>query len=175
MAFNVTTNPYKNEAVINGKSYPVHTDNDGEKYVIIDGKRVNLNDPIFGFKNDNLTYWPEHFVDYYGKMLEESKEKRSLLDEQISAIKEQIKTAKNKYDSFLSSIGVRKVSDITNSAQKEQAKKYQSDLFDLGKSKRQLSNSYLRECARGFDAALERSDWFNQLALAEAANNNLSV
>ncbi len=173
MAFNVTTNPYKNEAVIDGKSYRIYTDNKGERYVMIDGKKVNLNDPVFGFKNSDLTYWPEHFVNYYDGIIEESKENRKFLEEQISAVKAQLKTAKDKYEGFLASIGVKKFSDITNSAQKEQAKEYRINLSDLGSSKRRLNARFMGECSRGLDAALERGEWSNQLALAETVNDSL--
>ncbi len=70
MAFNVTTNPYNNEAVIDGKKYKIQSDRYGE-FVIIDGKRVDLSKALF----DN--YFDER-IEKASDELNEAKEKASM-------------------------------------------------------------------------------------------------
>lgn len=70
MAFNVNTNPYNNEAVIDGKKYKIQSDRYGE-FVIIDGKRVDLSKALF----DN--YFDER-IEKASDELNEAKEKASM-------------------------------------------------------------------------------------------------
>ena len=72
MTFNVsTTLSGQRETVINGKKYTVQIDRFGEEFVVIDGKRVNLNEPLF----DN--YYQER-IEKSTEELNDAKEKAAM-------------------------------------------------------------------------------------------------
>ena len=159
---------------VNGQYMPANKSTDGNWYVEIDGKRVKV-DPndLFGM-NKSLTSTPEHFISYYENIIEDSKNTRKTLAKLESSLKDQLSIAKEKYNTFLSSIGVKKYNEITNATQRTTAREYRKDLSNISGDITRTKNDYYGECLRGFDACLEKSDWLSQYQLAQHVEQNLT-
>ncbi len=174
MAPNVTNPSQQAKVWVNGQYKPAVKDSDGKWYVVDDnGKRIAV-DPndLFGI-NSNLTEHPQHLVDYYDDLLKKSEERKDYLEAAGNMIRAQLKGAKDKYASILASFGVKKYDEITDSAQKADAKKYYSSVSDLSRAKTRNSNDFYSACMRSFDYALEKGEWQNQLSVAQHVMNSL--
>lgn len=153
-----------------GQYHAVYKDNNGDYFVEIDGKKVKLDKvSVWNSKaTTDLADTPERLVNYYDKLLKKNEEKKEYLEAMANSIKKNLKLAKNKYYSFLASIGVSKFSDISDEGQKIQAKELKASVSGLESQKISNSNSYFSACMRSFDYALEKGDWQNQLSLAKS-------
>lgn len=169
------TNDTQPKVWINGQYLPATQDKvSGDWYVVIDGKKVKVDkNDLFGV-NRNLTEHPQYLVDYYDKLLAENEEKRNSLEDIGNYLAKQCKRVAKEYEGFLASIGVKKISEITDVYAKDKAKEYYNNLTALSSDKRRNSNEYFSACMTGFDYALERGEWQNQLALAEHVQNDLN-
>ena len=125
-------------------------------------------------RNSNITEVPQYMVNYWGKMLAENKEKRNYLNEVGEYLQEQIKRVKQEYDGYLASIGVKKMSDITDDGQIKEAKKYYTNLTELRSDKRRNTAEFLNACTDGVDCALKQGGWLNLLRFAESIPNSLN-
>ncbi len=165
----VVSNSTQNaKAWINGQYREVTQQSDGNWYVEINGQmtKVNPND-IFGINSD-LTEHPKYLVDYYTKLLKKSDEKKEALKKESVSLNAILKVAKEKFDKFLASLGIKSVDELSNySCKKSEAKKQLYAMKKLRSAYNRNCNDLLSECRKGFDYALERGNWQNQLNLAE--------
>ena len=160
---------------INGEYRPATLDSNGKWYVEIDGKRVEV-DPndLFGM-NSNITETPQNMIDFYEEQLTKNDEKKDYLQALGDSIKENLKSAKDKYNSLLSSLGVKSFREINDSAQYTEAQEQYRNIAGLKKDKISNSNRYYSACMRSFDLALDKGDWANQLALAEGVSRTFGL
>lgn len=172
MAPNVTTTlSGQKQTVINGRTYNVQEEN-GKQYVVIDGKRVNLSDPIFNYTSD-LTEWPEKLMADCDKWLEKDEEKKAYLRKEASWLEAQMKNAKKMYNGILAKFKVDNYKDIEDPTQRNFAEQYFTDMSDLKFAKISNSNQYYSACMSAFDHALDKGKWSNQLSLAQHAQGLL--
>ena len=166
----------KNQVTYKGKPYTVYTNTDGEKYIVVDGRRCNLND-IFGMNEQirqKLVKTPQDMINYYNDLLEKSEEKKANLKTQALGICKQLKNMKDALHQYLTSINVRSVSDITDSRQQKEAKIYTKIISDLSNKNIFYSNLLYSACMDSFQYALDGGKWLNQYSLAEAVAKNLN-
>lgn len=169
----VTNNSEQAKVWMNGQYLPATKASNGEWFVVIDGKKVKVDkNDLFGV-NSNLTEHPQKLVNYYDKLIAENNEKIDFLKATGEALKAQFKGVQKQYYGLLSKFGVDKYSDIDDEAQKAEAKKFYSDLSDLRMAKTANSNREYSAYMRAFDYTLEKSNWENQLNLAEHVQNSI--
>lgn len=172
MAPNVTTTlSGQKQTVINGRTYNVHEEN-GKQYVVIDGKRVNLSDPIFNYTSD-LTKWPEKFMADCDEQLKNYKQKLDFLREEASWLKVQMEKAKETYNGFLAKFKVDNYKDINDTTQRKIAEECYSDMSDLRSEQISNSNTSFSTSIDAFNAALDKGKWSIQLRLAQHVQNFL--
>lgn len=171
MGANVTTTlSGRKETIINGRTYNVLEEN-GKQYVVIDGKRVDIKSPLFDF-NSNLTEWPEHFVEYYDKLLAKDEEKKEALENESTWLHAQLKNAKKAYDGILIKYNVDSYKDIDDNEQQSTAKKFFKSISDFKFALIGNSNRYYSACMSAFNNALDKGNWDNQLSLAKHVSKN---
>ena len=134
-------------------------------YAIVDGKRVNLNDAILSFRT-KATEIPEHFVNYYDKLTKKYEQERKELKIANGAITEKIKTFTDLYTKLLSKYNAKKFGDLIGE-QRTEALQLLSETFGLKKQKNRIGMAFMSACMSGFDAALQKGNWSNMLALAK--------
>lgn len=171
MATNITNqSEYR---YVQGEYRQVFTSEKGEEYVVIDGKRVNLSEPIWNSYSSNLTEAPKRLVNFYEKLLSENEEKKDSLNQMGKFIQKQLKSVSEKYDKILSSCGVKTYKDITDSEKQIEARKCCMDLASLNSEKINNSNRYYSSCMTSFDYALQKGNWQNQFNLAQHVMDSL--
>lgn len=156
---------------LNGQSLIANQDKtNGKWYVTINGQKIEV-DPndLFGMnkKTKDLTYWPEHFIEYYDGLIEKTEEEKTSLEKFGKYLKERIHDVRAQYDNLMASLGVTKIDDIGDEANKKKAKRYDESLADMQHEKTSNSNKYYSACLRQLDNVLERGKWQNQYAIAE--------
>lgn len=158
---------------INGQYKEAIKNADGNWYVEIDGKmtKVDPND-LFGM-NTRVTECPQHLVDYYTEQLEASEEKRKNLKTEGNSLKAYLRAAQQGYERFMANIGAKKLSDIISISQRTEAKEKLTTISDLKRAYNRNGMDFMSECSRGFDLALSKGSWQNQLNLAQQVENSL--
>ena len=92
---NYTTNSSgKKEALINGQRYEVQKDSYGSEYVLVDGKRINLKEPLF-----------QNLIDKANKNLEEAKENASTWGDRFDYFLSMVKKNRRERISFTREYG----------------------------------------------------------------------
>lgn len=170
----LTNNKKEAQAWLNGRYVTAQKGNDGW-YAIVDGKRVKLDQPILKFAQNDLTELPEHYVNYYSKQFKESEEKKKELKIEGNFLRAKLEGLKEDYNKFLARIGVKDLNQISNESQRMEALKYTSDIAGIKSAYRRNGFDFQWECMKGFDAALERGEWQNQLALAERVQDSFGL
>jgi len=165
-----TTLSGREETLINGRKYPVFSDNNGKKYVVIDGKRVNIKDPLFKAKADNAynwekldesfeeqksshKSWKEHWLSQQGKAGE-------IYESAISAYK----NAKKQYEEILSSAGCE-FKELQGSA-KQEAEEYHSAMTSASAQKRRAISDSIFYGRLAVDETFAMNDVTNLQAVA---------
>ena len=134
-------------------------------YAIVEGKRVNLNDAILSFQS-KVTEVPEHFVNYYDKLMKKYEQERKELKLANDTISDKIKSFTNMYTKLLSKYNAKKFSDLMGE-QRTEALHLLSETFGLKRQKNRIGMAFMSACMSGFDAALQKGNWNNMLALAK--------
>lgn len=169
----VTNNSEQAKVWVNGQYLPATKASNGEWFVEINGKKVKVDkNDLFGV-NSNLTEHPQKLVDYYDELINKNNEKINSLKAVGESIRAQMKGVQKQYYGLLSKFGVNKYSEISDEAQKAEAKKFYTDLSSLKSAKTANSNREYSAYMTAFDYALEKGNWQNQLTLAENVQNSI--
>ena len=167
MAFQTNiTNPNNTKKVwYNGQYVDAKKDNKGW-FVVVDGKRVDLSQPIFQNVID-LTYWPEHFAEeeqkYYEKYTAQMKE----YQEEENLQRASLKKTQEELNNFYYSHGVSSLYQIKDPYVYEEGQKIKLKMHGIRHTITSLSNRYFSACLDAFNAALSKGKWDSQAAYAE--------
>lgn len=170
------------EVWVDGQRKTATKASNGDWFVEINGKQVKVDREKcerFGIfyqsnpQNKDVTYWPEHFVDYYDNLIAENNDKIKYLKATGEFIQQQLKGAREQYANILAKFGVNKYKEINDTAQQAEARKFYNDISDLNRAKISNSNREYSAYMTAFDYALEKGDWQNQLNLAEHVQNSV--
>lgn len=159
------------QALVNGHYMPATKYSDDKWYVIIDGKRVEVdNNNLFGINKENkgLTDTPEHFVAFYDEQIKKNQQRLKELKIEDKSLKKRYEEAKELCNNFLAACGVKKYSDISDKSQRTMARNYCLNVSNLKKERISNSNVQYSTSRSIFNDVLDKGDWQNQLVLVKS-------
>lgn len=166
---------------INGQYKTATQASNGDWFVEIDGKQVKVDKEKcekFGIfyqsnpQNKDLTYWPEHFIDYYSERLSKAKEENSILEKSIAYMKNLVAEGQNRLAQILNQTGAKDWKEIDNLRLQGEARNLSCDINNNSKKINRANMDIRSNCNSMLDDILQQNNWQNQLALAKHVQNS---